>query len=352
MNAALVIPNNLAGKPLKVVSTRYSSSSGSDVDLSKYLNKTTGGIISGDVGILSGNFIQTSNDSEYVKNYSYKNSFIQAEYVEQHPEWGIACAGSKGYCMLAIYPDLSAIKLSGDISMLSNNLDKKYSWALGSYSDSEALTISSIDIESQLVYFGHRLPSKIAELSNKTEEYMILLFEYDDNALYCPRNPTIGNVVIHNFYANHAEGGSVKAIGKYAHAEGRNTIADNRYTHAEGDSTFAGKMAAHAEGQETSAYGYYSHAEGQRSYVANNATAGHTEGYATSALASYSHAAGLKACASASYSYVWNGTNNQYVGHNKGSFSINPQDGLSGFWIGNQNLGEIIGDIETVINNL
>jgi len=57
MNAALVIPNNLAGKPLKVVSTRYSSSSGSDVDLSKYLNKTTGGIISGDVGILSGNFI-------------------------------------------------------------------------------------------------------------------------------------------------------------------------------------------------------------------------------------------------------------------------------------------------------
>jgi len=50
--------------------------------------------------------------------------------------------------MLAIYPDLSAIKLSGDISMLSNNLDKKYSWALGSYSDSEALTISSIDIES------------------------------------------------------------------------------------------------------------------------------------------------------------------------------------------------------------
>lgn len=77
---------------------------------------------------------------------------------------------------------------------------------------------------------------------------MIEAFNKDDNALYCPSDPTIGSSIIHNFYANHAEGGSVKAIGKYTHAEGRRTTADNRYSHAEGDGSFAGRMAAHAEG--------------------------------------------------------------------------------------------------------
>jgi hypothetical protein len=47
----------------------------SDV-IDNYLDKRTGGYVSGDVGILSGNFIQTDAD---VDIYGGKNAFIQAD---------------------------------------------------------------------------------------------------------------------------------------------------------------------------------------------------------------------------------------------------------------------------------
>lgn len=312
-----------------------------DIDFSNPMHGDLS-VIGGTVYVRDGNYMQ-ADDSENVKNYSYRNSFLQAEYVSQHPEWGIACTGSKGYCMLAIYPDLSAVKLSGDLTDLKNATCRKMSWRIGasggdedlevlsvsgstvvfrgmpdslaslsgmtydelsalydagdnkffcavqpqvsgywiteitpsadsvklagtgmaaltdaiyrkfSYAlegecDSEVLTISAVDATQHIAYFDHALPNGIASLSSKPEIYMKLLFELDDNALYYPKDPTLGNTIIHNFYANHAEGGSVKAIGKYTHAEGRRTIADNRYSHAEGDGSFAGRMAAHAEG--------------------------------------------------------------------------------------------------------
>ena len=270
--------------------------------LSNYL-KNTGGAISGDLILLSGNYIQTNN-LICTLNYSYKNSFLQTEFVEDHPEWGIACTGSKGYCILqscpslsaysdlSIYPDTAAVKLSGDITELASNLDKRYSWAFGSGGDSQTLEIEAIDVEKQIVVFKTELPSIIISARLSSEEEMIYAFDHDDNAIYCPKNPTIGNVVIHNFYANHSEGGSTKAIGKYTHAEGRNAIADMRYSHAEGDSTFAGRMASHAEGQNTMANGNYSHSEGRKTYVDNLATAAHAEGIQTSAFSEYSHAEG------------------------------------------------------------
>lgn len=193
---------------------------------------------------------------------------------------------------MQVIPSQNALKLSGDISMLDENKNRSYSWAFAKGCDSESLQISSIDIAAGIVTFKSALPADIAAASISSEEQMIYAFEHDDNALYCPRFPSIGNTVIHNFYANHAEGGASKALGKYTHAEGRNAIADNRYSHAEGDRTFAGRMAAHAEGQESNAYGYYSHAEGQKTYVANDATAAHTEGYHTSAFIIASHAEG------------------------------------------------------------
>ncbi len=87
-----------------------------------------------------------------------------------------------------------------------------------------------------------------AGLSSLTEEQCIDLWENDDNAFYVAGFPEIGNTVVKNFYAQHVEGGSSRAVGKYTHAEGRDNIADIRYSHAEGSHNIAAGMASHAEG--------------------------------------------------------------------------------------------------------
>jgi hypothetical protein len=130
------------------------------------------------------------------------------------------------------------------------------------------------------------------------------LFEHDDNSFYLVGFPELGNIDIPNLYASHAEGGSVRAIGKFSHAEGRDTIADVRYSHAEGSHTAAGDMASHAEGFRTYAAKRFSHAEGEF----------------TKALAAVSHAAGLGATALSNRTYVWNGKtpNNTTAGEDIG----------------------------------
>ena len=321
--------------------------------LSDYL-KNTGGTMTGTLTLLSGNYIQTNNVLCSL-NYSYKNSFLQSEFVEDHPEWGIACTGSKGYCILQVCPNLSnysdlsnysannAVRLSGNIDELSNNLDKRYSWAFGSSGNSQTLEIEAIDVENKIVVFKTELPSEIIKAKISSESQMIYAFDHDDNAIYCPKDPTIGNVVIHNFYGNHAEGGSTKAIGKYTHAEGRNAIADMRYSHAEGDSTFAGKMASHAEGQGSVANGHYSHAEGRKTYVDNSAQAAHAEGYMTSAYGAYSHAAGTYSNAADDCSWCWNGlSSTKYFSQGFGTFCINPVSGINGFYINDKSLSDIL----------
>ena len=286
-----------------------------DEELSNKLDKRTGGIVSGDVGvfghsmeILSGNYFQSNAVTEGVKNFSYKNSFLQAESVFEaegkHEDWGGAYTGSMGYCMISVMPASNQVQLCGDISGLAGNLGKKYSWAFASGADSKSLEIQSIDQQTRIVTFKSALPSEIAAAQTSSYEEMIDAFDRDDNAIYCPDDPTIGNIVIHNFYGNHAEGGSVKAIGKYAHAEGRATVADCRYSHAEGDRTFAGRMAAHAEGQVSKAFGYYSHAEGYGTEVTNAAKAAHAEGNTSKAVGEASHAEGRSTEADGNYAHT------------------------------------------------
>jgi len=105
-----------------------------------------------------------------------------------------------------------------------------------------------------------------------------LLLSGDDNALYCPTHPEVGNLVIPTFTSNHAEGGSTHATAQFAHAEGRNTFAEGRYSHAEGHGTLAAGTGAHAEGM----------------FAKSLANLGaHAEGYDTIALGNYgSHAEG------------------------------------------------------------
>ena len=103
-------------------------------------------------------------------------------------------------------------------------------------------------------------------------------------------------------------------------------------------------MCGHAEGRFNLAYERISH----------------VEGCATSAMAAMAHTAGCRSiCLAGDHgSYVWNGSYGQnytgttsdglssvvpYTSHGPGSFSINPKKGLSGFYIGEQNLCTILG---------
>lgn len=65
--------------------------------------------------------------------------------------------------------------------------------------------------------------------------------------------------------------------------------------------------------------------------------------------ASFSQALGYdaKTVSSDTYSFVWNGDDTKAIGeyytsHGKGTFSVNPLSGLSGVFIGEQNLAEIL----------
>ena len=78
-------------------------------------------------------------------------------------------------------------------------------------------------------------------------------------------------------------------------------------------------------------------------------------GYHLSANADFSQALGVRSQTSVgdSFSFVWNGdseeyppiqigTNNYYTSHGQGTFNINPTNGLSGFYIGEQSLASVL----------
>lgn len=245
-----------------------------------------------------------------MRNYSARNSFLQAEeaFSGSGKSYGMAYTGSKGFCILNVNPKISTITLSGDVASL--DMDATYSVSLGDIAKSMCTKVVSVD--GNVVKIEPFI-SELIGYSIKTEDEMIDLFLHDDNAFYAPKCPEVGNQIIENFYGNHAEGGSTRAIGKYAHAEGRDTVADVRYSHAEGSHTVAGGMAAHADG------------------------------FQTSALGKYSHSSGWYAQANDDYSYVWNCNNSVYRSHGNGTYNINPNKGLSGFYIGGKSLFEHIG---------
>ena len=131
------------------------------------------------------------------------------------------------------------------------------------------------------------------------------------------------------------------AIGDYSHSEGNDAHARGMYSHAEGDGTVASGYAAHAEGYCNEALGNYSHAEGYDSQ--------------TTAEAWYAHSDGIAAHATNHTAYVWQGAtyssndpapnptvSGSYYSHGLGTYNINPNGGLSGFWIGETNLEQHI----------
>ena len=112
---------------------------------------------------------------------------------------------------------------------------------------------------------------------------------------------------------------SGSSVGEGSLAAGFDVSASGSYSHAEGQETNASGLLSHAEGFLTTAEGFASHAEGGKARTIS----GHT------------------------LSFVWNGDNSRseddpYTSHGAGTYNINPEGGLGGFWIGEQTLEAII----------
>ena len=275
-----------------------------------------------------------------------------------------------------------------------------FSLTLDSGAQSMAFHLSAVDASTGIVTLREPLDlSEFKKCDGKTQEYFEDLWLNDDNAFYLVGFPELGNANIPNNFGQFVSGGSVRAIGRQTHAEGRDSIADVRYAHAEGSHCAALHMASHAEGFRTLANKRYSHAEGEQTKAEGRSAhaegfaavasgkGAHAEGFAAVASGEYSHAEGRAAEASGaqshasgletkskgknsftagyksetgisadnafvigrygkaddengSNSFVWQGAYDTYTVYNsnsKGSFNVNPQNGLSGFYIGKSN---------------
>ena len=263
--------------------------------------KTLSGIqTSGDIEIyghtikvLSGNYIQTDDALGYVQNYSARNSFLQAECPQRYyDKYGIACTGSKGYCILSINTSQRYIRLSGDLTDLANfhaiSSAEPFSISFDSGAFSRELKILSVVQDNS--EWGHVITDIATRIGDKSENICRDKWLSDDNAFYCPKAPHVGNTSIPAFYGSHAEGASTKAIQRCTHAEGRNTLADIRYSHAEGSDTYAAEMYSHAEGNTTKALGRASHSEGTNTIAIGIAS--HAEGQTTTASGTNAHTEG------------------------------------------------------------
>ncbi len=296
----------------------------------------SGGTLSGDltlngdiiseghnVKIIEGNYFQSNvNDETKVANLSAKNSFLQAEVAysgdgEPYGDTPYSCTGCKGWCIIGVSTANKTLTLRGDCSNLDayKGTTVAFSIAIGSTCSSKFGTITNIvknGTTSGTVTFS-ALPD-LTSYESYTQEQFEDLFENDDNALYLATKPDLGIEIIKNFYAQHAEGGSVKAIGKYSHAEGRDCISDCRYSHSQGSHNFSGGMASFTSGFNNEALDFCSISLGKKSISKN--------GHGTS--------------------FVWNWGKNNYYSQANGSFCVNPDGGTDGFYIGTDSLTSII----------
>lgn len=72
-------------------------------------------------------------------------------------------------------------------------------------------------------------------------------------------------------------------------------------------------------------------------------------GFKLSALGDFQSVFGFnaEALSTDTFSFIWNGSsiysyNDRYKSHGPGSFQVNPENGLSGFWIGEQNMAQLL----------
>lgn len=118
---------------------------------------------------------------------------------------------------------------------------------------------------------------------------------------------------------NVVNGSRAVAIGENNTAWGRNTVAIGRFCNA-------GAEYSQARGYDSRTNGYYAIADG----VNCSAEGNYTMALGLSANTTFGHNGAL----------VWNGAElcTTYNSHGKGTFNVNTENGISGFYIGNDNL--------------
>ena len=237
---------------------------------------------------------------------AYTEEQLVQSNVTDDTQWGCRKVSELRDTELSALPQ---VKLSGDIGILVNDPElssKTFSYAF--FEDSKSLAFKIVnpeqtDLTAGMCFLDGYTKGIVDTGRGQTETCCIWRYENDDNGIYLPVDPSYGNQALRNFYGNHSEGGSTRAIGKYSHAEGRDTVADVRYSHSEGSHTFAGGMAAHSEGFSTRAPGRFSHSAGNNAYADDD------------------------------ISWVWS-SGAKYGSHGYGTFNINPVGGINGFYIG------------------
>ena len=173
-----------------------------------------------------------------------------------------------------------------------------------------------------LTYNGENFLATISESSQDA-----LSIRYDNPPVtFSARRERVGIIVAGGGLATTNSAGDMMILGSFA--QGTNTTASGAYSHAEGDRTIASGKASHAEGVATRAQAEASHASGVNVFVTQRATFG----------------AGVSVSGTNSASFIWNGseTSPWYGTHGKGSFNVNPIGGAYGFFIGNDNLIQVI----------
>ena len=217
-------------------------------------------------------------------------------------------------------------------------------------SGAPATGISCVDVSA--------ITDNIGRLSTSAYDIQLNKLASSNVYVYFPSLQTIGSIPI--IGDSFVIGSQNKAFGNNAHVEGYYNAVNGNYGHAEGKENIA-SWGSHAEGNLTQALNVCDHTEGRFTLAKDYIS--HAEGCATSALAAISHVAG---CRSVSLpgdhcSYVWNGSYGRsytgintdglsntipYESHGAGSFNINPKQGLSGFYVGNENFSSILGQYD------
>lgn len=306
--------------------------------------------------------LELSGDTSTLSEAFYNNKYLGYELTEDF------IANNKNPEIPTYSNALKLFFSSTDIQSLDN--DKNYSngfknglssliWsvALGTQAPVFLSKIESLSTNTETnrtVAWFEKSYTEISGSFNKTlsasEEELLNYFKNDDNALYVPGLPELGNVNIPNFFCQSAQGGSNRAIGKYSHCEGRDNVTDARYSHAEGYHNVALGAGSHVEGTTNIAIGAASHAEGK--YCIAKGAQSHASGTGCVANGDSSIAIGAYAIANGSQEFVWNGYGTKtynpstgtapYTGAGKNTFNINPAGGINGFYIGKDNFVECV----------
>lgn len=188
----------------------------------------------------------------------------------------------------------------------------------------------------------------ITEISGNTITVNQLPFKAnllsDDGYIFAPEYPMLGGP---------------KRTGAGAHAEGQGNIANMHYSHAEGYGNYAVGKFSHCHGIKNKA-GWCSTAigKGNSAYGFESIAMGCTNVGGGTGGAEYDSNCVVRS----QFAFAWSG-NGQYVisgSGKKGAFCINPQNGISGFYIGQQNFPEAVssaisgmfGNLEEIIDNL